>query len=323
MAFSTLVSYIAGLGFLRWTDDRRRRLCLVVPIVVDLRCSASSSTPTFCIGHAARSSRARSVPMSTMPHLDIILPIGISFYTFHTITYIVDSYRRRRSSRRGISSSSAAYVSLFSQLVAGPIVRFRQIERTSRTSAAPIARAGCDAAWSLLHRRPGREGGDRRQPRRVRRSGAGALHDRCRRSAPGWRCSATPSSSTSISPATATWRSGWLHVRPADSAELQLAVQGARSVRLLAALAHLAVACLRDYLYIPLGGNRARRVRDLPQPDAHHADRRPVARRQLDVRRLGRLSRHAAVRSTDATRRRVGSRSGVRSDAGDMFVLVV
>ena len=37
MAFSTLVSYFAGLGFLRWDkDERRRKLCLVIPIVVDL-----------------------------------------------------------------------------------------------------------------------------------------------------------------------------------------------------------------------------------------------------------------------------------------------
>src|SRR5215208_3171709 len=36
MAFSTIVSYGAGLGFLRWTDPRRRKLCLIVPIAVDL-----------------------------------------------------------------------------------------------------------------------------------------------------------------------------------------------------------------------------------------------------------------------------------------------
>ena len=66
-------------------------------------------------------------PTSSLPHLNIILPIGISFYTFHTISYIVDSYRGVIR-RRATSSSSAAYVSLFSQLVAGPIVRFRQIE---------------------------------------------------------------------------------------------------------------------------------------------------------------------------------------------------
>src|SRR5215467_12750177 len=36
MAFSTIVSYTAGLGFLRWTDPRRRKACLIIPIVVDL-----------------------------------------------------------------------------------------------------------------------------------------------------------------------------------------------------------------------------------------------------------------------------------------------
>ena len=48
---------------------------------------------------------------------------------------------------------------------------------------------------------------------------------------------------------------------------------------------------LRDYLYIPLGGNRAQRAAHLPEPVPHHGDRRAVARRQLDLRRLGRHPR--------------------------------
>ena len=63
-----------------------------------------------------------------LPHLNVILPIGISFYTFHTISYIVDSYRGVIKPTRNFFEFSA-YVSLFSQLVAGPIVRFRQIEQ--------------------------------------------------------------------------------------------------------------------------------------------------------------------------------------------------
>lgn len=58
---------------------------------------------------------------------DVVLPVGISFYTFHTITYIVDNYRGTVKPTRNLFEFSA-YVSLFSQLVAGPIVRFRQIE---------------------------------------------------------------------------------------------------------------------------------------------------------------------------------------------------
>jgi alginate O-acetyltransferase complex protein AlgI len=64
---------------------------------------------------------------AALPQLNIVLPIGISFYTFHTISYVVDSYRRTIRPTRDFWEF-ASYVSLFSQLVAGPIVRFRQIE---------------------------------------------------------------------------------------------------------------------------------------------------------------------------------------------------
>src|SRR5439155_8343481 len=91
MAFSTLVSFLAGLGFLRWSDQRRRRLCLVVPIVVDLAVLAFFKYANFGMATAQQVMRWFGQDV-TLPHLDIILPLGISFYTFHTITYIVDSY---------------------------------------------------------------------------------------------------------------------------------------------------------------------------------------------------------------------------------------
>lgn len=128
MAFSTLVSYTAGLGFLRWDDDpHRRKLCLVVPIVTDLSLLGFFKYANFGMSTAGALLhwlRGREV---LLPHLDIILPVGISFYTFHTISYIVDSYRRQIRPTRNFFEFSA-YVSLFSQLVAGPIVRFRTIE---------------------------------------------------------------------------------------------------------------------------------------------------------------------------------------------------
>jgi alginate O-acetyltransferase complex protein AlgI len=127
MAFSTLVSYLAGLGFLRWdADPRRRKLCLIVPIVVDLSLLGFFKYANFALEttHSLFGLFGWDV---NVRHYNIILPIGISFYTFHTISYIVDSYRRViRPTRRFFEF--AAYVSLFSQLVAGPIVRFRQIE---------------------------------------------------------------------------------------------------------------------------------------------------------------------------------------------------
>jgi alginate O-acetyltransferase complex protein AlgI len=127
MAFSTLVSYSAGLGFLRWPDGRRRKLCLVVPIVVDLSLLGFFKYANFGLQTTHSLLHLAGVDVN-VPHLNIVLPIGISFYTFHTITYIVDAYRRVIRPTRNFFEF-ATYVSLFSQLVAGPIVRFRQIEQ--------------------------------------------------------------------------------------------------------------------------------------------------------------------------------------------------
>jgi alginate O-acetyltransferase complex protein AlgI len=126
MAFSTLVSYTAGLGFLRWTDPKHRRLCLVIPITVDLMLLGFFKYAGFGLETFRQVVHWMGRDLQ-LPHLSIILPVGISFYTFHTITYIVDSYRGVIRPTRNFFEFSA-YVSLFSQLVAGPIVRFRQIE---------------------------------------------------------------------------------------------------------------------------------------------------------------------------------------------------
>jgi alginate O-acetyltransferase complex protein AlgI len=71
------------------------------------------------------------------PVTHLLLPIGISFYTFHNISYVVDIYRGERPALRN-PVSFVTYISMFPQLVAGPIVRYREIadqlpqERTHR-----------------------------------------------------------------------------------------------------------------------------------------------------------------------------------------------
>jgi len=126
MAFTTLVSYTAGRALLATQDRSKRKLLMVAPITVDLLVLAFFKYAGFF---------TRSLNdfadilgwQADLPVLDIILPIGISFYTFHTISYIVDAYRGVIKPTKSFWEFSA-YVSLFSQLVAGPIVRFREIE---------------------------------------------------------------------------------------------------------------------------------------------------------------------------------------------------
>lgn len=127
MALSTVVAYLAGLGLRAWDDPRRRRLCLIAPITIDLALLGFFKYADFGMDTANRVAAWLHIPVY-FSGPDIILPIGISFYTFHTITYIVDAYRRTIVPTRNFLEFSC-YVSLFSQLVAGPIVRFRQIEQ--------------------------------------------------------------------------------------------------------------------------------------------------------------------------------------------------
>jgi len=127
MAFSTMESYVAGLGMLRHPfGSAARKRFLVIPITIDLCLLGFFKYTNFALDTVQSATTLLGVPV-TIPHLNIILPIGISFYTFHTISYIVDAYRGTITPTRNLWEF-ATYVSLFSQLVAGPIVRFRQIE---------------------------------------------------------------------------------------------------------------------------------------------------------------------------------------------------
>lgn len=149
MLFSTVVSYSAGVGFLRWdTDARARRWLLIAPITVDLAILAFFKYANFGLSTVRDALAVAGIPVS-IPHLNIILPIGISFYTFHTISYIVDSYRRIITPTKNFFEFSA-YVSLFSQLVAGPIVRFRQIEEDLEQIAQHDRRSFVRPALTLL-----------------------------------------------------------------------------------------------------------------------------------------------------------------------------
>src|SRR5437868_3002392 len=91
MACSTLVSYSAGRAMRHFdADPRRRRLCLVAPIAIDLLLLGFFKYAGFALDTAHSLSGLLGQPLS-LPVLQIVLPVGISFYTFHTISYMVDS----------------------------------------------------------------------------------------------------------------------------------------------------------------------------------------------------------------------------------------
>ena len=121
LLFTSLQSFAVGLLIDRTKLSTRRRYLMTLSIAVDLAILGFFKYYNFF------ASSARSLLAANLPMVEVLLPIGISFYTFHTISYVVDTATGRIRPTRNLPEY-LAYVSLFSQLVAGPIVRFRQIK---------------------------------------------------------------------------------------------------------------------------------------------------------------------------------------------------
>ncbi len=122
MIAAILVGYFCGLAIDKCSSQKWRRVWLVVCLVLTLGFLAYFKYADFFIGSF------NSLTGLGLPALRIALPIGISFYTFQIISYAVDVYRGDSAVQRNIVSF-AAYVSMFPQLIAGPIVRYTDISR--------------------------------------------------------------------------------------------------------------------------------------------------------------------------------------------------
>ncbi len=115
--FSTLVDYFCGLGMVRW--PQRKGWLLAVSLTMNLGLLFFFKYLNFFGESLTALCRALSIPFSA-PALDIILPVGISFYTFQTLSYTLDIYKGRLKPERDFVTF-ALFVSFFPQLVAGPI----------------------------------------------------------------------------------------------------------------------------------------------------------------------------------------------------------
>ncbi|MQA11389.1 MAG: MBOAT family protein [Pseudonocardiaceae bacterium] len=101
----------------------RRRVVLICVIVFDVTVLVIWKYAGFATEQLAGFAQLLG---GDFPVVHLALPIGISFYTFHHISYVVDIYRGERKALRN-PVSFATYISMFPQLVAGPIVRYREI----------------------------------------------------------------------------------------------------------------------------------------------------------------------------------------------------
>lgn len=117
---STAIDYFCGLGIARYRDSRGgARLFLTLSMCMNLGLLFFFKYMNFFGETLTALCRAVSIPFSA-PVLDIILPVGISFYTFQTMSYTIDVYRGKLEAERDFVTF-ALFVSFFPQLVAGPI----------------------------------------------------------------------------------------------------------------------------------------------------------------------------------------------------------
>src|SRR6056297_1886102 len=122
IAFSTLVDYFVGRAIHEAKQSSKRRLLLACSLVVNIGLLAYFKYANFFIESFADFSQAAFGLEPNITSLSIILPVGISFYTFQTLSYTIDIYRKRLDPTYHIVEFGA-FVSFFPQLVAGPIER--------------------------------------------------------------------------------------------------------------------------------------------------------------------------------------------------------
>ncbi|MEZ5326116.1 MAG: MBOAT family protein [Verrucomicrobiales bacterium] len=118
---STVVDYLCGAAIDDATTPQKRKMFLGVSLVANLGSLAFFKYFNFFTESLAELISATGIPFHT-GSLDIILPIGISFYTFQTMSYTIDIYRGKLAPVKN-PLDFALYVSFFPQLIAGPIER--------------------------------------------------------------------------------------------------------------------------------------------------------------------------------------------------------
>jgi alginate O-acetyltransferase complex protein AlgI len=119
--FSTVVDWFAAKGIHASSSQLRRRLFLVASLVANLGLLGYFKYGGFLVDNFLLLIRAVGLEVSLAPP-SIILPVGISFYTFQTLSYTLDVYRRDITPPDSFLDY-ALYVTFFPQLVAGPIIR--------------------------------------------------------------------------------------------------------------------------------------------------------------------------------------------------------
>jgi D-alanyl-lipoteichoic acid acyltransferase DltB (MBOAT superfamily) len=150
--FSTTLDYVVGRVISSSDAPRVRRAALLTSLVGNISLLGFFKYYGFFVDSLDALIRPFGASVAEL-RLDLVLPVGISFYTFQTMSYAIDVYRGRMKAVRN-PMNFALYVCFFPQLVAGPIERARnlipQIERKRRIGAVDLHEGFALALWGMF-----------------------------------------------------------------------------------------------------------------------------------------------------------------------------
>src|SRR3954454_14664542 len=118
---SSALDYFIGSMLARTDDPRKRRGWLILSLTANLGTIAFFKYYNFFVTSAAALLAWLGLPAS-IHTLNIVIPVGVSFYTFHSMSYTIDVYRRKMEPVLNLLDV-ACFIGFFPQMVAGPIVR--------------------------------------------------------------------------------------------------------------------------------------------------------------------------------------------------------
>lgn len=254
VVFSIVVDYAAGIRIEEARTDRGRRAWLGVSLVTQLGMLGFFKYYDF--GVESMAALLRSVGFDAHPEpLRLVLPVGISFYTFQSLSYTIDVYRRRLPATRDFVGFTA-FIMFFPQLVAGPIERasnlLGQFAAPRRFDPAAAADGMRRMLWGLVLKT--------------------VVADNCARIADD--AYASPAATPGLALLVGTWAFAWQiygdfagysHVAIGCARLFGISLMRnfdtpyfAQSLPEFWRRWHISLSTwFRDYVYVPLGGNRA------------------------------------------------------------------
>jgi alginate O-acetyltransferase complex protein AlgI len=150
---STLIDYIFGLYFTSSNNSWKQRVGLIVSLSLNLGMLFSFKYYNF-FADGINVLFTGLFNHKVVPNFSILLPVGISFYTFQSISYAIDVYKKQIPAERNLGKF-ALYLSFFPQLVAGPIERAKdllpQINTANKTLSYDLFKSGLKyVLWGLF-----------------------------------------------------------------------------------------------------------------------------------------------------------------------------